>query len=255
MRLDGKRTIVTGGAGGIGGAIARRMAEAGARIMIADLNGEKAKGGAAALGPEHISAAVDVTSLDAVNAMVATAEREMGGVDVLVHSAGVAMLRDVLEVDPADWKRVIEINLIGTYHACLAVARSMAAKKSGGSLITISSVAAARPSRGASAYGAAKGGVVALTKALAVDLADRGIRVNSIAPGPVETGMARSEHRSETRVMFERMIPMHRYARAEEIASAALFLACDESSYVSGSIVTVDGGYSGAGNMGWRDAE
>jgi NAD(P)-dependent dehydrogenase (short-subunit alcohol dehydrogenase family) len=253
MRLDGKRTIVTGGAGGIGGAIALRMAAAGARVMIADLNVEKAKASAAALGAEHIFAEVDVTSLDAVTAMVAAAEREMGGVDVLVHSAGVAMLRDVLEVDPADWKRVIDINLMGTYHTCLAVARAMVARKSGGSLITISSVAAARPSRGASAYGAAKGGVVALTKALAVDLAGRNIRVNSIAPGPVDTEMARTEHRSETRVMFEKMIPMRRYARAEEIASAALFLASDESSYVSGSIVTVDGGYSGAGNMSWRE--
>src|SRR4051812_10477611 len=125
MRLDGKRTIVTGGAGGIGGAIALRMAAAGARVMIADLNVEKAKASAATLGAEHIFAEVDVTSLDAVTAMVAAAEREMGGVDVLVHSAGVAMLRDVLEVDPADWKRVIDINLMGTYHTCLAVARAM----------------------------------------------------------------------------------------------------------------------------------
>ncbi len=249
MRLDGKRVIVTGGAGGIGGAIARRMAEAGARIMIADLNGEKARANAGAIGPAHLSANVDVTSLESVNAMVASAESGMGGVDVLVHSAGVAMLRDVLEVDPADWKRVIDINLMGTYYVCLSVARSMVARGAGGSLITISSAAAARPSRGASAYGAAKGGVVTLTKALAVDLASRNIRVNSIAPGPVETEMARTEHRSETRVTFEKMIPMHRYAKPEEMASAALFLASDESSYVSGSIVTVDGAYSGAGNM------
>jgi NAD(P)-dependent dehydrogenase (short-subunit alcohol dehydrogenase family) len=248
MRLDGKRAIVTGGAGGIGSAIAKRMAEAGAQITIADLDEEKARGIAAGLGSLHFSAKVDVASLESVDAMVARAERDMGGVDVLVHSAGVAMLRDVLEVDPADWKRVIDINLMGTYYACLSVARSMVARDAGGSLITISSVAAARPSRGASAYGAAKGGVVTLTKALAVDLASRGIRVNSIAPGPVETEMARNEHRSDTRAMFEKMIPMHRYARAEEIASAALFLASDESSYVSGSVITVDGGYSGAGN-------
>jgi NAD(P)-dependent dehydrogenase (short-subunit alcohol dehydrogenase family) len=253
MRLDGKRTIVTGGAGGIGGAIARRMAAAGARIMIADLNGDKARASAAALGAGHFSAEVDVAALDSVEAMVASAERQMDGVDVLVHCAGVAMLRDVLEVPPAEWKRVIDINLMGTYYACLAVARAMVARKSGGSLITIASAAAARPSRGASAYGAAKGGVVTLTKALAVDLAGRNIRVNSIAPGPVETEMARTEHRSETRAMFEKMIPMRRYARPEEIASAAVFLASDESSYVSGAIVTVDGGYSGAGNMGWRE--
>jgi NAD(P)-dependent dehydrogenase (short-subunit alcohol dehydrogenase family) len=146
---------------------------------------------------------------------------------------------------------VIDINLMGTYYACYAVAKSIVARKGAGSLITISSAAAGRPSRGASAYGASKGGVVTLTRGLAVDLAHRNIRVNSIAPGPVDTDMARGEHKSETRVMFEKMIPMHRYARAGEMGSAALFLASDESSYVSGCIVTVDGAYSGAGNMGW----
>src|SRR5689334_14506474 len=100
MRLDGKRVLITGGAGGIAGAIARRYAVAGARMMLADLNPEKAAAAAAALGPEHLSTTVDVASLDSVNAMVAAAEGAMGGVDVLVHTAGVAMLRDVLTVDP-----------------------------------------------------------------------------------------------------------------------------------------------------------
>lgn len=249
MRLDGKRVLITGGAGGIGGAIARRYVEAGARMMLADLNAEKAAESARALGEGHVSTEVDVSSLDSVNAMVAAAERELGGIDVLVHTAGVAMLRDVLTVDPADWKRVIDINLMGTYYACLAVARSLVARNAPGSLINIGSAAARRPSRGASAYGAAKGGVVTLTKGLAVDLASRNIRVNVISPGPVDTEMARGEHRSETRLNFQRMIPMGRYARAEEIASAALYLASDESSYVTGSEVTVDGGYGGAGNM------
>jgi NAD(P)-dependent dehydrogenase (short-subunit alcohol dehydrogenase family) len=181
--------------------------------------------------------------------MVADAEARLGGIDVLVHTAGVAMLRDVLTVDPAEWKRVIDINLMGTYYACLATARAMVARNAPGCLINIGSAAARRPSRGASAYGAAKGGVVTLTKGLAVDLASRNIRVNVISPGPVDTQMARSEHRSETRTSFERMIPMGRYARAEEIASAAVYLASDESGYVTGSEVTVDGGYGGAGNL------
>ncbi len=250
MRLDGKRVIVTGGGGGIGGAIAGRMARAGARIMIADLNPESAERTARALGSEHLAVQVDVADLKSVEAMVARAERDMGGADVLVHSAGVAMLRDVLEVDPADWRRVIDINLMGTYYCCLTVAKSIVARKGSGCLINIASAAAERPSRGATAYGASKGGVVTLTKGLAVDLASRNIRVNAIAPGPVETEMARKEHRPGTRTTFQSMIPMGRYARPEEIASAALFLASDESSYVSGAIVPVDGGYSGAGNMG-----
>jgi NAD(P)-dependent dehydrogenase (short-subunit alcohol dehydrogenase family) len=249
MRLDGKRVLVTGGAGGIGGAIARRYVAAGARIMLADLNAEKAARSAEALGRGHLATQVDVASLDSVEAMVAAAESGLGGIDVLVHTAGVAMLRDVLTVEPADWKRVIDINLMGTYYCCLAVARSLVARGAPGVLINIGSAAARRPSRGASAYGAAKGGVVTLTKGLAVDLAAHNIRVNVISPGPVDTEMARGEHRSETRLNFERMIPMRRYARAEEIASAALFLASDESSYVTGSEVTVDGGYGGAGNL------
>lgn len=248
MRMDSKRVLVTGGAGGIGGAIARRMAAAGARIMLADLDGVKAMRAAAALGAEHLSTAVDVASLDSVTAMVAAAEAGLGGIDVLVHSAGVALLRDVLETDPADWKRVIDINLMGTYHVCLGTARHMVAHGIHGCMINVGSAAARRPSRGASAYGAAKAGVVTLTRALAVDLARRNIRVNVISPGPVDTDMARGEHRSETRQMFERMIPMGRYARAEEVASAAIYLASDESSYVTGSEVTVDGGYGSAGN-------
>jgi NAD(P)-dependent dehydrogenase (short-subunit alcohol dehydrogenase family) len=248
MRLDGKRALVTGGAGGIGGAIARRLAEAGARIVIAGTNRDRAKAAAAKLGSPHTFVEGDVSSLDSVNAMVAEAERAVGGIDVLVHSAGVGMLKHVLDVDPADWKRIIDVNLMGTYYACLAVARAMVARKAGGSLITITSIAAGRPSRGATAYGASKGGVVTLTKALAVDLAEHNIRVNAIAPGPVETPMANADHTSATRTLFHQMIPMHRYARADEVASAALFLASDESSYVTGTVVTVDGGYSGAGN-------
>ncbi|MBN8998200.1 MAG: SDR family NAD(P)-dependent oxidoreductase, partial [Rhizobiales bacterium] len=145
MRLDGKRVLITGGAGGIGGAIARRYVVAGARIMLADLNGERAAESARALGEGHLATEVDVSSLDSVNRMVADAERDLGGIDILVHTAGVAMLRDVLTVDPADWKRVIDINLMGTYYACLAVARSLVARNAPGSLINIGSAAARRP--------------------------------------------------------------------------------------------------------------
>ena len=249
MRLDGKRVLVTGGAGGIGGAIAARLVKAGAVATIADLDRERAEMRARSLGSGHFATAVDVSSLPSVEAMVKSAEDAMGGIDVLVHSAGVAMLKDVLEVEPAAWTRVIEINLLGTYYSCYTVAKSMIAAGHGGCLITIGSIAATRPSRGASAYGAAKAGVVNLTKSLAIDLARHNIRVNTISPGPVDTEMARAEHRSETRRNFERLIPMGRYGRPEEMASAALFLASDESSYVSGAEIVVDGGYRGAGNI------
>jgi NAD(P)-dependent dehydrogenase (short-subunit alcohol dehydrogenase family) len=249
MRLDSKKVLVTGGAGGIGSAIARRMAEAGATIVLADLNLDRAITKAEALGPQHFAVHVDVADLTSVTKMVAEADRLTGGVNVLVHSAGVAMLRDVLEVDPADWRRVIDINLIGTYYCDLTVAKSIVARDGSGSIINIGSAAATRPSRGASAYGAAKAGVVNLTKSLATDLAKRRIRVNVISPGPVDTDMATKEHRSEVRANFERLIPMGRYARPEELGSAAVFLASDESSYVSGGEILVDGAYVGAGNI------
>ena len=180
--------------------------------------------------------------------MVGEAERMMGGVDVLVHLAGAAMLKDVLEVDPAAWTRVIDIN--GRHIPLLPDGGEVDRRPRWQRMsINIGSAAAHRPSRGASAYGAAKAGVINLTRALATDLAHRNIRVNAISPGPVDTDMAKNEHRSETRKNFERLIPMARYARAEEMASAAVFLASDESSYVSGAEITVDGGYSGAGNL------
>ena len=250
MRLDGKRVIVTGGAGGIGGAIAARMAMVGARVTLADLNGARATDKAGALGPGHFAVQVDVADLASVTSAFGEAEKLMGGIDVLVHAAGVAQLKDVLEVDPADWKRVIDINLMGSYYASLTVARSIVARGGSGCIILIGSAAARRPSRGASAYGASKGGVINLTKSLATDLARRNIRVNAISPGPVDTEMAASEHSSELRKNFENnLIPMGRYARAEEMASAAIFLASDESSYVSGAEIVVDGAYSGAGNL------
>jgi len=250
MRLDGKRALVTGAAGGIGGAIARRMHQAGARVTIADIDADRAIAMAKSIGDGAFSTTVDVSNLDSVISMVSEAERLMGGVDVLVHSAGVPMLRDVLELDPADWKRVIEINLLGTYYCDLTVAKSIVARKgTGGVLINIGSAAATRPSRGASAYGASKAGVINLTKSLAIDLAKHGIRVNAISPGPVDTNMATSAHRSAVRENFMRLVPMGRYAKPEEMASAAIFLASDESSYVSGANILVDGGYVGAGNL------
>lgn len=241
--------IVTGGAGGIGSAIAARLARAGARIMIADCDATRGVAVAQGLGPEHAFAKVDVADFESASEMVREAGRAMGGIDVLVHCAGIALLRSIFKITPAEWRHVIDVNLMGTYHCCLAAAKAMVEHRSGGSIITTASVAAERPARGATAYGASKGGVVTFTRALASELADHAIRVNAIAPGPVDTGMVRNEQKPAMRAGFERMTPMHRYARPTEVASAALYLASDESSFVTGSVVTVDGGYLAAGNL------
>lgn len=246
MDLDGRRAIVTGGGGGIGAAIAKAMAAAGARVIAADIDGEKAAQTARALGDGHGAIEVDVTSAASVEAMVAAAGTQMGGIDVLVNSAGIVVLRDVLSIAAEDWRRVIEVNLIGTFNCCLAGAKAMVGS-GGGSIINIGSVAAERASRGTTAYATSKGGVSSLTRALAVDLAARRIRVNAISPGPVETDMADRAHRPEFRAAYERMIPLGRYARAEEIATVAVFLASEKASYITGQVFKVDGGYSGAG--------
>jgi len=187
--------------------------------------------------------ALDVCDRSAVDAVVAAAVREFGRLDIVLESAGVAHRLDFLDVDAATWNRVIAVNLTGMFHLGQAAARQMV-KQGGGNIINVTSQLAevARPER--AAYVASKGGARSLTQAMAVDLARHGIRVNAIAPGPTLTGLTRTNYTDpEARRATEALIPLGRLGQPDDLAGAVLFLASDESRWVTGSTVTVDGGY------------
>jgi NAD(P)-dependent dehydrogenase (short-subunit alcohol dehydrogenase family) len=254
-RLANRVALLTGAASGIGAACALRFAREGARLVGFDL--QPAAGGdwaeAAGVAPEAIFRRGDVRSTADLGAAVRDARERFGRVDVLVNSAGVAGGGPVHLIEPDEWDRVIDVNLKGTFLACRAVLPSMLEQASG-SIVNLSSVEGLEGFEGGSAYNASKGAVVLLTRNMAIDYARRGIRVNAICPGFVETPLLASlVEGEELRVQREAIRDAHqlgRFGRAEEIANAALFLACDESSFVTGHALVVDGGYTAGHRFG-----
>jgi NAD(P)-dependent dehydrogenase (short-subunit alcohol dehydrogenase family) len=249
MRLEGKFALVTGAARGIGFAIARALAREGAGVAIADVNAEGAEAAAAALakdGARAIGIPVDVADPASVAALVAKIVESFGRIDVLVNNAGIGSNTHFLEIGLDEWQRVLGVNLTGAFLVAQAVAREMV-KTGGGKIVNIASVSGQRGGSGRAAYGSAKAGLIMLTKVMAVELAPYGINVNAIAPGAVETEMAKFAHDEATRAAYGYLIPMQRYGTPEEIADAAVFLASDESRYVHGHTLNVDGGFAEAG--------
>ncbi len=241
LRLHAKRALITGGARGIGRAVADRFIAEGATVVIADLQHLPGDDPA---GCYKVTA--DVAEERSVEEMVRESVRLLGGLDALVHCAGISVHRPLLETKIEDWRRLIDINLTGTFLCSREAARIMLTQKSG-SIINIASVAAFLPGVRTHAYAATKGGVASFTKAIAGDLAPHGVRVNAISPGPVETDLARVVHTPEFRTSYLSRIPMGRYGQPDEIANAAVFLASDDASYITGVILSVDGGFSSAG--------
>lgn len=241
LRLKGKRALITGGARGIGRATANRFLSEGAVVVIADVQHDPDED----LTGFH-KVRVDVSDETSVKLMMQEAAERLGGIDVLVHCAGTAKHRDLLETELSDWQRIIDVNLTGTFLCNREAARLMVSQKSG-CIINIASVAAFLPGTRTHAYAASKGGVVAFTKAIAGDLAKHGIRVNAISPGPVETELVKAVHTPEFRAGYIARIPMGRYGQPEEIAGTAMFLASDDARYITGEILFVDGGFSSAG--------
>ena len=248
MRLKGKFALVTGAARGIGFAIARALAREGAGVAIADLNGDGVASVAAALakdGAHAISIQADVADPASVAAMVTKIMESFGRIDVLVNNAGIGSNTPFLEISLEEWQRIVGVNLTGAFLVAQAVAREMV-KTGGGKIVNIASVSGQRGGTGRAAYGSAKAGLIMLTKVMAVELAPHGINVNAIAPGAVETEMAKFAHDEATRAAYGYLIPMQRYGTSDEIADAAVFLASDESRYVHGHTLNVDGGFAEA---------
>jgi NAD(P)-dependent dehydrogenase (short-subunit alcohol dehydrogenase family) len=251
MTFAGRVAIITGGASGIGRAVARRLASLGAGVAIADAN----EAGAAAVaeelskgGARGIALQVDVRLPEDADRMVRETVSGLGGLDILVHSAGIGIERAFLETSPEEWRRIIDVDLSGTFYCCQAAAREMA-RRGYGRIVTLASVAGVRGGVMRAAYGAAKGGVITLTKVMAVELAEHGVTVNALAPGAIETELVQKMHSAETRRMYRAGIPLDRYGTPEEVAATVVFLAGEEAGYVTGHVLSVDGGFLAAGIM------
>jgi 3-oxoacyl-[acyl-carrier protein] reductase len=244
MRLKDQVALVTGGSRGIGRAIVKAFASEGAKVAFVyrgnkeaadSLTQEVSQAGGVILGVQ-----ADVTSSDEAHKIVEGVTREWGKVDILVNNAGI--IRDDLFVrlEPDAWQAVLQTNLGGTYNFCRAVAYPMMKQRSG-RIINVSSVAAEHVNPGQANYAASKGAINSLTRALAAELASRNVTVNAIAPGFIETDMSAAV-RNKAGDLIKKMIPMRRLGQPEDIARVAVFLASPEAGYVTGQVLTVDGG-------------
>ena len=251
MRLKDKIALVTGGARGIGFATASAFLKEGATVVIADINQQGAEEAARRLDPhlQHVKAlAVNVADPQSIAAMMDAIVNTYGRLDLLLNNAGVGGNIPFLETSLEDWNRIIGINLTGAFLVAQAAAREMV-KSGGGKIVNIASLSGQRGGNGRSAYGAAKAGLELLTKVMAVELSPHHINVNAIAPGAIETEMAKFAHDESTRKAYHYLIPMDRYGVPSEIADAAVFLCSDEARYLQGHTLNVDGGFLAAGLM------
>jgi len=246
----GVRTaLVTGAGAGIGLAIAKRLHADGCRVVLADIDADRAVAAAHAIDPSAISArgiALDVAEPAVVTRAFAEIDRIWGGVDILVNSAGIAGIYKFLDYPLDDWLRVLAVNVTGTFLCGQEAARGMVARGRG-RIVNIASISGIRASAGRTAYGTSKAAVIGLTRQMAIELAPHGVTANAIAPGPTETDMVQRHHPPEMREAYEKAVPAARYATPEEIADAVAYLCSASAAYINGAVLPVDGGFLAAG--------
>ena len=241
-RLAGKVAIITGGARGMGAATCRLFVQEGAKVAVADMLDVEGRALAAELGDAARFYHHDVTSEESWAGLMEQAQQDLGAIDVLVNNAGVLMFRTLLDTSLADYERVLKVNLVGEFLGIKAVAPGMI-ERGRGSIINLSSVDGMKGANGLAAYASSKWGVRGLTKVAAMELGHRGVRVNSVHPGGVDTAMGNPGQRAREEVnQGFANIALQRVGDPAEVAAATLFLASDESSYMAGAEIAVDGG-------------
>lgn len=242
-----KVALVTGAARGIGLATAKRFLADDWRVALLDIDNATLDRTCAALPHDKIIAiCADVADTAAVAGSVARIASELGRLDALVNNAGIAIFKPILDVTYEDWSRVLAVNLTGPF-LCAQAAAPLMRDSGGGAIVNITSISGLRASTLRTAYGTSKAGLAHLTQQQAIELASLGIRVNAVAPGPVDTAMAKAVHTPEIRAAYHDAIPLNRYGLERELAEAIFFLCSERASYITGQTIAVDGGFAATG--------
>ena len=244
-RFEGKVAVITGAASGIGAATARRLRREGARLMLGDLNEEGGQKIAKELGDTAFRA-LDVSVLADVEALMQAAVDRFGKIDIIFNNAGIGAFGRTPDLDPEMWHRIIDVDLHSVFYGCRAAIPHLR-KNGGGAIVNTASISGLFADYGLAAYNAAKAGVVNYTRAVAIDHARENIRVNSVCPGPIDTALTAPLMSVEAVIdEYNRLIPMGRVGKPEEIAATVAFLASDDASYITGAAIVVDGGLTAA---------